>query len=373
MADRLVSVGTLAAGVAHEINNPLSYVLANLEMVVEEIRALSGGSASGRMKELEEMAIEARHGAERVRKIVRGLKTFSRADEEHRVVMDLKPALELAINMAYNEIRHRARLVKDYGPAPLVDADDARLGQVFLNLLVNAAQAIPDGNLEANEIRIATTTDAEGRAVITFSDTGPGIAEAVVGQIFDPFFTTKPVGVGTGLGLSICHNIVTGMGGLISVRSEIGRGTTFRVTLPPAAVQELPGAAASPPQEGPDRRGRGAILVVDDEPAVGMALKRCLRDHDVTVVTGVAEALDVLASGKQFDVIFSDLMMPQMTGMDFYRELTRRSPDDAARIVFVTGGAFTAVASEFLQQVANERLEKPFAPRTVRELVAKFL
>jgi len=371
VADRMVSVGTLAAGVAHEINNPLSYVMANLDLVVEEIRSLSGGSSSGRMKELENMVLEVREGAERVRKIVRGLKTFSRAEDERRGVMDVKPALELAINMSFNEIRHRARLVKDYGETPLIEADDARLGQVFINLLVNAAQAIPEGNAEGNEIRIVTSTDVHGRAVVEIRDTGPGIPEAARARIFEPFFTTKSVGVGTGLGLSICHNIVTGMDGEISVSSAEGSGTCFRVVLPAARVQQLPAV------EGvltiPATGRRATVLVVDDEPAVGMAFSRILREHDVSVLTSVKDALDLMASGKQFDVIFSDLMMPQMTGIDFYQELTRRSPKDAGRVVFVTGGAFTPAATAFLDQVGNERIEKPFTPKAVREMVQRFL
>ena len=371
VADRMVSVGTLAAGVAHEMNNPLSYVMANLDMVVEEIRALAGGSASGRMKELEEMALEAREGAERVRKIVRGLKTFSRPEDERRAVRDVRPALELAINMSFNEIRHRARLVKDYGPAPLIEADDARLGQVFTNLLVNAAQAIPEGDAEGNEIRIVTSTDEKGRAVIEIRDTGPGIPEALRARIFEPFFTTKSVGVGTGLGLSICHNIIAGMEGEISLVSAERRGTSFRIVLPAARVQHLPEAVgiATAPTSGK----RARILVVDDEPAVGMALRRILREHEVCVVTSAKDALDLMSPSKRFDVIFSDLMMPQMTGMDFYHELTRRSPDEASRMVFVTGGAFTTAATEFLDQVGNERIDKPFTAKAVREMVERFL
>jgi two-component system cell cycle sensor histidine kinase/response regulator CckA len=371
VVDRMVSVGTLAAGVAHEINNPLSAVTGNLDVLVEELRALSGGSLSGKLAELEEMAIEARLGAERVRKIVRGLKTFARANDERRAVMDVRPALELAIDMASNEIRHRARLLKDFGETPLVEVNDAQLGQVFTNLLINAAQAIPEGNAEGHEIRIATSTDASGRAVIEIQDTGSGIPADLGGRIFDPFFTTKGVGVGTGLGLWICHNIVTAMEGEISASNRVGRGATFRVALPAAKVQQLRERIDAP--VGPSNERRGVVLVVDDELAVGAVLGRILRDHEVTVLMGAREAVDLIASGKEFDVIFSDLMMPQMTGMDFYRELARVSPDHTARMIFVTGGAFTSVAAEFLAQVGNERIEKPFAAATIREMVQRYL
>ena len=372
VSDRMASAGTLAAGVAHEINNPLGYMTVNLDMVLEEIRALAGGSSSGRMRELEGMILDARDGAERVRKIVRGMKTFSRVDEESRAVLDVKPVIELSINMAFNEIRHRARLVEDFGEIPLVYADDARLAQVFINLLVNAAQAIPEGNVDSNEIRIRTSTDPEGRAVVEVVDTGPGIPDAVLGRMFDAFFTTKAVGAGTGLGLSICHNIVTGLGGDISVTSELGRGTAFRVVLPAAAVQQLPGARALVTPTAPMTR-RGAVLVLDDEPPIRVALARVLGDHEVTTVATAMEALALIRSGKHFDIILSDLMMPQMTGMDFYDELAQSSPEDAAKIVFISGGAFTPRAREFLERVANERIEKPFDVKTVRELVRNFL
>jgi nitrogen-specific signal transduction histidine kinase/CheY-like chemotaxis protein len=372
LADRMASVGTLAAGVAHEINNPLTYVTANLDLAIEEIRAVSGGSASGRLKGLEELLLEAREGNARVTKIVRGLKTFSRIEEERSAVIDLIPVLELSINMAFNEIRHRARLVKEYGGLPLVDADDARLGQVFINLLVNAAQALPEASTDENEIRIVTSTGPHGEAVVEIRDTGPGIPPAVLARIFDPFFTTKAVGVGTGLGLAICHNIISGMHGQISVRSEVGKGTTFRIALPASATQlpVLPSSASSI-ELAPATHGR--VLVLDDEPGVGLAVRRVLREHDVTVVGTGQAALNRIVAGENFDVILSDLMMPGMSGMEFYAELVRLAPKMASRVVFVTGGAFTPEANAFLDRVANERMEKPFHFKHLRELVRKFV
>jgi PAS domain S-box-containing protein len=371
-ADRMASVGTLAAGVAHEINNPLTYITANIDTVLEEVRSLAGGSASGRMKDIEENLLEAREGASRVARIVRGLKTFSRIEEERLGVVDLVPVLELSINMAFNEIRHRARLVKDYGKIPLVDADDARLGQVFINLLVNAAQALPDGHSEENEIRIIASTDAAGRAVVEVRDTGPGIPPELLARIFDPFFTTKPAGIGTGLGLAICHNIITGMGGEISVQSELGQGTTFRVVLPasrgPIRVAKPVGTSSKNLSLPP-----ASVLVVDDEPAVGFAVRRVLRAHEVAVVTTAQAALDLLATGREFDVILSDLMMPGMSGIEFHGALARLYPKMASRVVFVTGGAFTPEANDFLDRVSNERMEKPFELHQLREMVQKFV
>jgi two-component system cell cycle sensor histidine kinase/response regulator CckA len=369
--DRMASVGTLAAGVAHEINNPLAYVTANITLLIEELRALGAESPAERFSELSEMASEVQAGADRIRTIVRGLKTFSRAEEERRAVIDVRPLLELSINMAFNEIRHRARLVKDYGKIPLVEADEAHLGQVFINLLVNAAQAIPEGDSAANEIRIVTSTDAAGRAVIEVRDTGGGIPARFVGRIFDPFFTTKPVGIGTGLGLSICHNIVTGLRGEITVTSEEGHGSAFRIVLPAALAERDDAATATSPSKA--AIARAAVLVIDDEPAIGNALRRVLSEHEVTVVSTARQALDHLDSGKRFDIILSDLMMPQMSGMDFYDEVARRFPDVAGRVVFVSGGAFTPKANAFLDRVANERIEKPFDPRSVRAMVQRYV
>ena len=365
-ADRMASVGTLAAGVAHEINNPLAFVIVNLDTLLEEIRAVDAGPFSAHVAEWMQIVSETRRGAERIRTIVRELKTFSRAETERRAVIDVRPVIELAINMVFNVIRHRARLVKDYGAAPLVDADDSRLGQVFINLLVNAAQAIPEGDVKGHEIRIVTHTDAEGNAVIEVRDTGSGIPQDAIARIFDPFFTTKPVGVGTGLGLSICHSIVTSMGGRISAENGAQRGAIFRVVLPAAkraaaTTPEIPSPAA------PQRRAR--VLVVDDEPWVGQSLQRALRQHDVTITTNGREALEIIASGEPFDVILSDLMMPEMSGAELYEQLAARDRAAAERVVFMTGGAFTPGARDLLAHVRNERIEKPFEIRALRELI----
>jgi len=367
-ADRMASVGTLAAGVAHEINNPLAYITANISLLIEELEDSGGRLNSEQFGAIKDMANEAQMGAERIRKIVRGLKTFSRSEEERRGIVEVIPLIEISINMTFNEIRHRARLVKDFGPIPKVDADDARLGQVFINLLVNAAQALPEGASEQHEIRISTSTDSKGCALIEVRDTGPGIPKELIDRIFDPFFTTKPVGVGTGLGLSICHTIVTALGGVLEVDSELGKGTTFRLRLPPAEVVAVPNVQ----QTSLGDIACASVLVVDDEPAIGMVLKMALKNHDVVAVTRAMDALELLQSGKRFHVIFSDLMMPEMSGMDFFAQVEKSYPDQATRVVFVSGGAFTPGANEFLDRVKNERLDKPFTPKSVRDLVARY-
>jgi two-component system cell cycle sensor histidine kinase/response regulator CckA len=361
VADRIASIGTLAAGVAHEINNPLAYVLANLAHAREQVAALP------MLTELTEALAEAQLGAERVRGIVRDLKTLSRPDETRSDRLDVHKALDMSASMAWNEIRHRARLVKDYGrDLPDVSGTEGRLGQVFLNLLINAAHAIREGAADSNEIRLVTRAEA-GRVIVEVRDTGGGIAPEHRKRLFDPFFTTKPQGVGTGLGLSICHTIITGLGGEISFETEPGRGTVFRVALPVAAAE--PVAAPRPPAPLPSTR-RGRVLVIDDEPLVGKAVMRALqKQHDVTAVTRAPEALRLLGEVPAFDLIFCDLMMPEMTGIEFHEQLARSQPAQVSKVVFLTGGAFTDRAQAFLDGVDNPTMTKPFDLAELRRFV----
>jgi len=379
LADRLASVGTLAAGIAHEINNPLAFVISNLGFLADEFRlylAPAEGLAAldARLKgeqdfgEWQEVLHEACEGAERVRQIVRQLKIFSRPDEEHVSRLDMHSVLESVALMAANEIRHRAQLRRDYGDIPPVIANEGKLSQVFLNLVVNAAQAIPEGTAHQHEIRLATRRDGHGRVVVEVQDNGVGIPREVIDRIFDPFFTTKPVGVGTGLGLSICHSIISGMGGDITVESELGRGTTFRVVLPTTEQESFPESLVVAP---PARRAtaRGRVLVVDDEPAVGRVLQRILREHLVEVANSGRQALELLEKGPEPDAVLCDVMMPDLTGRDVYEAVQREHAGLAGRFIFVSGGAFTSGAREFLASITNPLLEKPFDEGRVRLVV----
>ncbi len=370
-ADRLVSVGTLAAGVAHEINNPLAYVIANLQYALPGLRKLAAELPPGRLHELEAALAAVCEGAERIRHTAGDLKTFSRIDGSRFGCVDVHRILDSSARMAHTEIRYRARLVKDYGATPLLRANDGRLGQVFLNLIVNAAHAIEEGAPDRNEIRLRTGTDAAGRVVVEVRDTGAGIPPENLRRIFDPFFTTKPIGIGTGLGLFICKNIVCGLGGELTVQSEAGRGSVFRVALPPAAE----GTAAEEPRAAPVARGRrGRVMVVDDEAAIAESIRRLLaEDHDVVTFASARQAYERLVLGDRFDVILCDLMMPEMTGMELHAELVRIAPAQADRMVLLTGGAFTARARDFLQQVANRRIAKPFDAQEIRAAVRDFV
>ncbi|ATB46746.1 PAS domain S-box protein [Corallococcus macrosporus] len=371
LAQRMASVGTLAAGVAHEINNPLAYLTANLAFAREEL-----ASAMPRLAECVASAqaalAEAQQGADRVRSIVRDLKTFSRVDSAESAEVDIRQVLESTLNLATTEIRHRARLVKQLDAVPTVVGNESRLGQVFLNLLVNAAQAIPAGTPERHEIRVVTRLSGDGRVCVEVSDTGAGIAKDHLPRLFDPFFTTKEPGVGTGLGLSICHSLVTALGGEIHVTSEPGKGSTFQVLLNPSQRPEAARPPPAPPPPPAQRRGR--LLVVDDEPLVCTALGRTLRPHhDVTLSTRAQEALERIDAGERFDVVFCDLMMPGMSGMDFYSALQARHPEQARRVIFLTGGAVTPQARAFLESVPGPHLEKPFAGRELLSLIQERL
>jgi PAS domain S-box-containing protein len=366
LSDRMASVGVLAAGVAHEINNPLSAVISNLELAAQDLKILEAQTTIP--SELRGEIEDARSAADRVRLIVRDLRIFSRAEEDKPEPVDVKRVLESTLRMAFNEIRHRARLIKDYSPVPLVAANESRLGQVFLNLVINAAQAIPEGNAEENSIRVATSTDAVGRAVIRISDTGHGIPAEVQPRLFTPFVTTKPAGSGTGLGLSICQRIINGLGGEISFKSEVGKGTEFQVVLPASRLESASAIRDATAAVPALRRGR--VLVIDDDALVGRAAGRILAaEHDITVVEKATLALEMFRGGDRFDVVLCDLMMPQMTGMDLHAALHELDPAQASRVIFVTGGAFTPSARVFIDSVTNHRLEKPIDVQELRAIV----
>ena len=376
ISDRMASVGMLAAGVAHEINNPLGAALLNLETVTDMLKrppfaARPGDSASRAQLEIQDSIADARTAVARVREIVGDLRIFSRHEDPNATRADVRQALESSLRMAFNEIRHRARVEREYHPSPFVNGSEARLGQVFLNLIVNAAQAIPEGNSEKNVIRVVSRTDASGAAVVEVSDSGEGIRPEDIANLFTPFFTTKPPGIGTGLGLPICQRIVAQMGGSIQVESELGKGTTFRVVLP-AVKSDVAPARPAVITKPPTSERRGRILVVDDEPMLASAIRRVLSSqHDVETTTRAEDALERLRAGGSFDVIFSDLMMPQVTGMELYARICQEFPEQAPRVVFLTGGAFTQAARDFLARVTNRTLEKPIDRHGLLALVSE--
>jgi len=233
-ADRMAALGTLASGIAHEINNPLTYVIANLQTLAERLPA----SPDRTVRELSELVADALDGADRIRRLVRQVQMVSPGQNEERLTsVALRDVLGRAVALTENQIRHRARLQCDLDQDVHVRGDGDRIEQLFVNLLLNAAQGIPEGRADQNRVRVGVRQlSGQCVAVVEIEDSGVGIPHAVRERIFQPFFTTKPIGQGTGLGLSICRGIVTALGGRISFQSDGATGTTFRVELPTTAA-----------------------------------------------------------------------------------------------------------------------------------------
>jgi PAS domain S-box-containing protein len=376
-ADRLASLGQLAAGVAHEINNPLSFVLGSIDLAVQALSEMipaSAGHAELQSDVLQSLA-NAREGADRVRVIARDLITFSRPVAENRPaaenwsIVNVESVLDASVNIAWNEIRHRARLLKRYAGVPPIVADEARIGQVFLNLLMNAAHSLDRGSEQSGEIALSTRLEHE-RVVVEIADTGGGIASEDLAHVFEPFFTTKPAGMGTGLGLAICQSIVLAHGGQISVSSTLGSGSVFQVALPRARAGAVP--VTGPTRAPVEAPACARILVIDDEPLLGHTLSFAFRGkHDVVVSTSGRDALNRLASDATYDLVLCDLMMPDVSGQRVFEAVERDHPDLVSRFVFMTGGAFTERAQLFLDQHRGRAIEKPFTMVDVERLLTE--
>jgi len=319
LADRLISAGTLAGGVAHELKTPLAYVSSNLQFLEEALR--QGEDPQG--SEVAEALKDAIDGTGRLKRIVDDLRTFVRTPGTDAGPADLSAVLRSCVGMTWNEIQARGRFERALEPVPMVVGNSARLAQVFVNLLVNAAQAIPEGHPHANLIRLSARLLGPDRVAVEVTDTGVGIPPAVLPRIFEPFFTTKGPGVGTGLGLSICRSIVEGLGGVIEVESEPGRGSTFRVVLPVAkAAARAPGAEPS--------LARARVLVVEEALEAGERLREFIgEEHEVTLASP-SQARDRVAQGERFDAVLA-------RAQELRAELIRHDPRLADRVVLLGG------------------------------------
>ncbi len=387
-ADRVLTMGTLAAGIAHEIRNPLAYLSANLDFLADTKLPRLAEALARQEARLElygepptdvrpsldavtTLVASAREGASRVRTIVRDLRTFSR-DDDRRVPVDVRAVLDACVAVAESDLLPRARVVRDYADVPLVSASESRLGQVFLNLIVNAAQSIAPGAADANAITLRVATGADGAVEVRVDDTGSGIAAEHLPRLFEPFFTTKPADVGTGLGLWICADIVQRLGGTIAAQSDGVRGASFVVSLPADATVARPEPVSPPPPRAIPGGRRPRVLVVDDEEALARIVASVLSDEfDVVVEGGGRAALTLLDRDAAFDAVLCDLAMPDLSGADVFTTLEERAPRLAERVVFATGGAYSAASRAILDRAPNPTVDKPFELESLRAVLRK--
>lgn len=368
IADRLVALNRLAEGVAHEINNPSTFVAGNVRLARDTIAQVRAGvTPSSELREVEAALSDALTGAVRITEAVRDLERLGRRPDEGASLVDAADVLDVSVRIVSTQLVHRCRVERNLLHVQPVWANEARLGQVFVNLLLNAADAMPgDRPVRENVVRV-TTRMSGGRVAIDVSDNGRGIPADALGRIFDPFYTTKAVGQGAGLGLSIARALVEQMGGTLAVESQVGRGSTFRVELPGAPAVE-PVKPAAQLDDASTRRLR--VLVIDDEPLVCMSLVRLLeRKHDVESCTSAVEAL---ARGDlaRFDVVLCDLVMPGLSGVDFYERVVKEWPQLEGRIGFLSGGNFTDRVRRHADAFSGRLVDKPFEVEKLHALVA---
>lgn len=369
-SDRLAVLGTLAAGMSHAINNPLAYTLLNLEHVSRRLRTLNVEREYH--SEARVRLAEAHDGAERVAKVVRQMRSLSRAKNSTPGPVDVRGVIDNVLAMVGNEIRYRGQLVTQCDVAPRVWAREGELEQAFLGLLLYVARSMPEQpNLE-RQIGVTTGADEHGNARVVVTDDGPPIPPETRARLFDPFASGETLG----LGLAMCQAVLASLEGQLAVTSDPEYGTRFEVVLPGydgAAAAEsrrslapIPSLSLPPPQTA-----RARVLVIDDDPGVASTLRAMLEaHHEVTSVERAREALHLLMGEQEFDVVFCDLVMPELSGMELFSALELNRPQIVDRFVFMTGGVFTPEAERFLSRVPNLRIEKPFSLTRVEQLLA---
>ncbi len=351
--DRMLALGNLAAGVGHEINNPLCYVMMNMELVKENL-------TNGKMKECEKQLDVIQKGLVRIKTVVSDLKTVSRGSADEVITkVDVNGVIDSILGIVKNEIQHRAVLKCSLASVETILIDETRLAQVLLNVIINAAHSIDAGAVDQNLIEVKTFMNSLGQVVIEISDTGSGMSLEVQKKIFEPFFTTKAVGKGTGLGLSICQNIVNRFHGIIEFKSEIGQGTVFQVIFPAADAAVVPNRFEKDEMTA-GIANKGQVLIIDDDAELLEVLQEIVSiKHECVGFTNAQTAIEVLKENNAFDVIVCDLMMPKMSGIQFYAALKQFAPHYLSRVIFLTGGSFTEDTDRFLAMPEITFFEKP--------------
>lgn len=365
LQSHLASMGTLAAGVAHEINNPLTYVLGNLDFLRDYMVA---NNACG--PEQVEAIDAAITGGNFLREIVADLKAISRMDANESAC-DPGEVVRIATRMAMSDLRHRCILDLDLKDVPRVPISSARLTQVVLNIFTNAARSFTAADRSMNHISVSSTRSGEG-VELKIADNGSGISQDDLKRVFEPFFTRNHSTGGTGLGLSICRRILSEAGGTLHIDSEMGKGTTVTVYLPMAEPEPLP----EPEPDG--KTGRAVhhpkVMVLDDDYLVSQLIRQIVaKDCVATVFNNALEALEVLRAGEQFDLVLCDLMMPEMNGSAFHAAV--QDLPNAPPFLFITGGGVTDDCIDLERRWSKEGrlLYKPFAAAELRRRVAEIL
>ncbi len=385
-SDRLASVGQLAAGVAHEINNPSTFLLNNAEHGIRLIEELSQCFLSedtqeqqtrtkvlDRLQDLREMYDDNLQGIKRIQSVVSELSSFSRIEEGDIESLQLNDLVAVACNLTRNEVRHRAKTLLSLGELPNFPGHRGRITQVLVNLIINAGHAIESVPRPQHTIKIVSRFDEQREEVVLeVHDTGCGIATESLSRIFEPFFTTKPAHRGTGLGLSLCSDMVRRHGGRIEVQSQVGEGSVFSVHLP-IHNEIVPHTAPSVSSRSYRRAEQPLrILIIDDEAPVRRGLSRVLsREHQVSECHDGQQALAMLDTDPHFDVLFCDLMMPGMDGAAFYSVLKARFPHLVGRLVFLTGGAVTERTRNFVLEEKVRLLSKPVSTDELEAAIAR--
>lgn len=372
--ERLGSLGVLAGGVAHQLSNPLTYVLGNLVVIGEALSRWGGGEVpdAAELTDAHRALADAREGAERMRDLIADLKVFARPDLGRRTVLDLPRVLDSAINMAWPEVHPRARLVRDYGLAPPVRAVESKLALAIYHLVTNAAQAIERGHADTEHVCVRLGTALDGRARIDVEDTGRGVPEEVRDRVWDPFFTTRPGGTGAGLGLPVVASVIAAVGGEVELLPRPEGGTVVRVSLPPAGASPQIAARRRLVDVPEEDMRYGRILVVDDQAVIGALVRRALEGHDVYIVGSGRDALE-LVGALDLDVMICDLVMPDLDGMEIHAALAERHPAMLERTLFMTAGPVSPEQREFLDQVKDRVLDKPFEFAELRRAVQHIL
>ena len=367
--ERLAAIGQLAAGVAHEVNNPASFILLNLTTLEELLDRLEASISTPSLKAVVEQARtitrENVRGIDRIATIVSGLRNFSRIEDHSLEALDLDDIIDDACRLVQAEVAYRAHLIVRRDKDLRVRGSRTKLTQVLTNLLINAAQAIPEGAPETNEVTI-TAAERDGRIFITVSDTGIGMSAEAQARLFEPFFTTKAREQGTGLGLAISATIVRQHGGELRLVRTSDVGTVFEVVLSPAGPA-VP-ITARPQAPAPARRAK--VLLIDDEEQLLVAFRRLFAtEYDLTTALGGHVALEILERDGEWDAVVCDLMMSDLDGTAVLEWVRAHRPALVDRLIFCTGGAFTPRGYAFADLMGDRLLQKPLFPDQLREAI----